>query len=391
VPQGEGEKAKFIGSCPLEDDPEFLIEEKEWIPAGTLCRIVKSDERGRIIATRRYEKFGEPSRAVALEAVDEDEETGAHDAPAVSLADARRMIDEAATQAAREAAAAMLERTQAGAPSVYAQAEEFQERVDRIIERRDQDRRKLLEELRAEVARQNPPTKRGEGAPADGESLLYGAMAKMAENDPKLAEKIAEHVFPAREDGFLSTVGRSVAESVLSNPQTAQMAIGAGGAIVQQLLGGLGSIFKRAPVEGVAQAADAPDGAPMPSTVQAEQPDPMLQMLEPMRGLIEFITGELVNNEEHDKTLAAINQAAEANPPLALGLAALAQMSSIEVVSLLARFTGQPILIKLKHGAEWVEILQGELRGDAADEEGEDAPELVPAGSNNGTRAHTAS
>jgi hypothetical protein len=246
----------------------------------------------------------------------------------------------------------------------------------------------LLEELRAEVARQNPPTKCGEGAPADGESLLYGAMAKMAENDPKLAEKIAEHVFPAREDGFLSTVGRSVAESVLNNPQTAQMAIGAGGAIVQQILGGLGSIFKRAPVEGVAQAADAPEGAPMPSTVQAEQPDPMFAMLEPARGLIEFVAVALANNEDHAPALKAIAQATENNPQFGLGLAALAQMSSIEVVSLLARFTGQPILIKLKHGAEWVEILQGELRGDADEEANEDAPELVPVASNNGARAH---
>jgi hypothetical protein len=388
VPEVDGEVSAFVGSLPVEDDPESYIEAKESVEAGQLCRIVKGDGRGKIITSYRYRKLGDDGRVVALELeADETDEAAAPlagGAPLLTLADAHSIADEAV----RRAMAKEVERTQASAPSVYAQAEEFQERVDRIIERRDQDRKRLLEELRAEVARQNPATKRGEGAPADGESLLYGAMAKMAENDPKLAEKIAEHVFPAREDGFLSTVGRSVAESVLSDPQTAQMAIGAGGAIVQQLLSGLGSIFKRAPVEGVAQAADAPEGAPMPSTVQAEQPDPMFAMLEPARGLIEFVAVALANNEDHAPALKAIAQATENNPQLGLGLAALAQMSSIEVVSLLARFTGQPILIKLKHGAEWVEILQGELRGDADEEADEDAPELVPVASNNGTRAH---
>ncbi len=395
VPEVDGEASAFIGSLPVEDDPESHVEAKESVEAGQLCRIVKGDGRGKIITSYRYRKLGDDGRAVALglEADETDEAAApfAGGAPLLTLADAQSIADEAV----RRALAKSAEQTQAGAPSLFAQMEAVQDRDARIIERRDQDRAKMLEEFRAEHARLNPATKRGERE-TSGNDPIMGVMADLAKNDPALAAKLVEHVFPSKEDGFLSTVGRSMAESVLSNPQTAQMAIGAGGAIVQQLLDGLGSIFKRPPVEGAAQAADAPDGAPMPSAVPiveaapVEQPDLVLTMLEPARPLIEYMTTQLVNNEDYPNTLAAIEQATANNPQLGLGLAALAQMSSVEVLNTLARFMRQPILLKLKWGAEWVEGLQSILRGETDDEADETAPGVVPVVSNNGTRAHHA-
>lgn len=380
VPEAEGEESEFVGSLALADDPESFIEEKDRIEPGTLCRIVKGNTKGKIITSYRYRKLGD-GRIVGLDMADDEDDgpPAPQSAPVMPVSELGSIIRESA----REAVKAL--QPQAGAASPFSQVDEIEARVDRILERRDQERTKLLEEVRAEVARQNPPSNRADVTPAESD-LLTATVAKLAENDPTLAQKIAEHMFPEKESGFLATIGQTLAQSVLSNPQATNALVGGGLSIVQSVVG---SIFKRPPVESAAQSIAAPveTAAPAMPPEPFEQPDPTLALLEPMRPLIEAITAELVNNEDYDRTRAAITQAVEREPQLTFGLAAIAQMSSVEVLNTLARFTRQPILLKLRHGAEWIEGLQSELRGETDDEADEDTTP-APVASNNGTKAH---
>ncbi len=367
---GDEVKGLDCGSFPVGHDYETYI--KRNLPYGRYrieCR-AGGQLPAKWITTFDYV---EPLRR-ADEDDEDDLDLAVEDAGAagVSLSDVARI----AGGAAAVAVAKVFERAQATAQTATAQVDDIEARVERIFERRKRERDELLAEVREEHARLNPATKRGERE-TSGDDPIMGAVAELAKSDPALAAKVVESVFPTKDDGWVATI----ANAAMNNPQAAQQIL-AGALVVSQSV--FGSIFKSAGQQ------PPPDGAPMPQPNPApvEQPDPMIAALEPARPVVEYITTQLLNNEDYPNTLAAIEQATEANPQLALGLAALAQMSSVEVLNTLARFTGQGILLKLKHGAEWIEGLQSVLRGEAGDEDDEDAPELEPVGSNNGTRAH---
>jgi hypothetical protein len=316
--------------------------------------------------------YVEPLRRVVEDDDDDDLDLETDNAPGVTLADVARVSSEVAAQTI----AKVLEATR---PAVS--SDDIDARVDRIMERRKQERAEMLAEVREEFARLNPTPKRGEREAVTDNDPIMGAVAEIAKSNPALAERVVESVFPTKDEGWMGTLSNAA----MNNPQAATQILGGVLAVGQQLFG---SFFKRAPTEGAGQAAAAPSETAAP----VEQPDPVLVMLEPMRPLVEFIAAELVNNEDYDQTLMAVAQAAERNPQLGLGLAALAQMSSVEVLNTLARFTRQPILLKLKHGAEWVEGLQSQLRGESDDDDAEGDAEtpapVAPVGSSNGTKAH---
>lgn|GEM_PF-5973103 len=171
-------------------------------------------------------------------------------------------------------------------------------------------------------------------APPDPVAAL---LAEHAKNNPALAERLIDRYLKSEEGEAVSS---SWVGDMLRHPSE-----------TAQLFGMLQSYLRPA----------GAGGAGAPNAQQQTQPDPVAAMLEPHRALIEGVCVALVNDADTAPIAVALRRKAAEDKTLAGYLRVLVEMSSVEVLQQLARFTGQTILLKLRHAADWIQGLQDAL------------------------------
>jgi hypothetical protein len=377
VPEMEGEESEFVGSLPADDDPDSYIEESAHVAPGQACKVVKGDGRGKVVTSYRYRKLGDGGRGASLSLDDEEDEGGAMPAaPVVSL-------DAVARAAAQETARLLgRERTQASVETNL--LDDFETRLERHEQRRKREREELREEMRAEYERLNAGKRDGgQVVSGDGESVLMGAVAKLAENDPELAAKVVERVFPSKDEGW----GSIIAGAAKEHPQIAQQVIVGGLATVSSLIG---SIFKRAPATDTGQAAAASTTTQTaPDATVA--PDASPQGEHPAQTALRIVVEDLRRNRRPGRAADAIEDAIRAAPELGTTLRGMLARPENEIVRELSNFAQEDLSL-YAHAEGFITDLKEELTPDDEEDEGGEAESDVQTaatvGSNNGAQAH---
>jgi hypothetical protein len=371
VPAEAGEASDFVGSLPLEDDPESYIEAKESIEAGQVCRIVKGDGRGRIVTSYRYQKLGDVRQTLDD---DDDDDLQLADAPVMSvasatLADVTRIAAEAGARAAMAA-------KPVSAP--VQQPEDYEAKFEQYMARRKRERAELLEELREELKLRDAsaPKQRDEreAAEIDSDSMIMNTLAKLAESDPDLRAKLVEHVFPEKADDGIVGLAREAFANPEATQQILQMALPA----IQMLIGSF--LPSRQPTGG-----DGGGGGGGGKTAQP-QTNPLVQTLT-------IIVNDLKRNRRAGRSADAIDDLIQRAPEYSQPLQVTLAREDAKILQELSVVAGEDLTV-YPHAAAWVANLRVELDGDDGDDEDdedEDQSETVQVeasvGSSNGTHA----
>jgi hypothetical protein len=120
------------------------------------------------------------------------------------------------------------------------------------------------------------------------------------------------------------------------------------------------------------QATQPPQQNGAPQQLPEQPVNPLFQMLEPLRPAIDLVCAELVNDNPVDESVKMFEQIQEQHPEFVPMIDLLAKRSSVETLNMLAEFTGNKVLLSLRHGAAWIEGLQEALRPQGEEEEGGD-------------------